>query len=92
MDRNRNTPLNPWQELEEQAYHAYREWPLFLKLRLRQLRTHLPANLFTDFMPKSSSPPQEETGGDDLALLKAYGLVVPDNPTPSANEAERSDA
>ena len=27
----------PWQDLEQQAYHAYREWPLWLVLREREL-------------------------------------------------------
>ena len=31
----------PWQELEKQAYHAYREWPLWLFLRKRELDERL---------------------------------------------------
>lgn len=31
----------PWQELEEQAYHAYREWPVWLVLRERELGKRL---------------------------------------------------
>lgn len=31
----------PWQALETQAYHAYREWPIWLVLRLRELETRL---------------------------------------------------
>ena len=27
----------PWQDLEKQAYHAYREWHLWLALREREL-------------------------------------------------------
>jgi hypothetical protein len=27
----------PWQELEKQAYHAYREWHIWLALREREL-------------------------------------------------------
>jgi hypothetical protein len=27
----------PWQALEEQAFHAYREWPIWLVLREREL-------------------------------------------------------
>ena len=26
----------PWQAIEEQAYHAYREWPIWLALRERE--------------------------------------------------------
>jgi hypothetical protein len=31
----------PFRALEEQAYHSYREWPVFLALRLRELWDHL---------------------------------------------------
>ncbi len=31
------TTNGPWQDLELQAYHAYREWPLWLVLREREL-------------------------------------------------------
>ncbi|RMG74247.1 MAG: hypothetical protein D6711_09205 [Chloroflexi bacterium] len=27
----------PWQQIEEQAFHAFREWPLWLVLRQREL-------------------------------------------------------
>ncbi|MBL8165071.1 MAG: hypothetical protein JNJ61_24020 [Anaerolineae bacterium] len=80
MARRNTTPLSPWQELEEQAYHAYREWPLFLKLRLRQLRQHLPASAFasrrTVTAPQPASSP--DTVAEDIALLKEYGLFVPE--------------
>ncbi len=29
--------LHPWQQIEEQAFHAFREWPLWLVLREREL-------------------------------------------------------
>ena len=31
----------PWQALEEGAYHAYREWPVWLVLRERELAQRL---------------------------------------------------
>ncbi len=31
----------PFRALEEQAYHSYREWPVFLALRLKELCEHL---------------------------------------------------
>jgi hypothetical protein len=31
----------PFRALEEQAYQSYREWPVFLALRLRELWDHL---------------------------------------------------
>ncbi len=36
-------PVNapPWQAIEEQAYHAFREWPIWLILRERELAAHL---------------------------------------------------
>ena len=34
-------PLPPWQQIEEQAYHAYREWPIWLVLRARELASRL---------------------------------------------------
>jgi hypothetical protein len=33
----KQTSTAPWQELEEQAYHAYREWHLWLILHEREL-------------------------------------------------------
>ncbi len=32
----KETP-HPWQQIEEQAFHAFREWPLWLVLRQREL-------------------------------------------------------
>jgi hypothetical protein len=29
-----------WQQIEEQAFHAYREWPLWLVLRNCELQAH----------------------------------------------------
>jgi hypothetical protein len=29
--------LYPWQQIEEHAFHAFREWPLWLVLRAREL-------------------------------------------------------
>jgi hypothetical protein len=31
------TTSAPWQDLEKQAYHSYREWHLWLALREREL-------------------------------------------------------
>jgi hypothetical protein len=33
--------LHPWQQIEEQAFHAFREWPLWLVLRRRELEQQL---------------------------------------------------
>jgi hypothetical protein len=29
--------LHPWRQIAEQAFHAFREWPLWLVLREREL-------------------------------------------------------
>lgn len=39
----KTTTTAPWQELETQAYHAFREWPLWLVLRERELAARLVA-------------------------------------------------
>jgi hypothetical protein len=81
MARRNSSPLSPWQELEEQAYHAYREWPLFLKLRLRQLRQHLPASAFASLSSRREAAAPEsgpDSVEEDIALLKEYGLFVPE--------------
>lgn len=69
--------LTPWQQMEEQAYYAYREWPVFLRLRLRALRQHLPAEAF-DSNQRTERTPSNEDVAADIALLKEYGLMVPD--------------
>jgi len=33
----KTTAAAPWQDLEKQAYHAYREWHIWLALREREL-------------------------------------------------------
>ena len=33
--------IHPWQQIEEQAFHAFREWPLWLVLRERELAQRL---------------------------------------------------
>lgn len=30
-----------WENIEDQAYHAFREWPIWLVLRQRELAQHL---------------------------------------------------
>jgi hypothetical protein len=51
-------------QLEERAYHAYREWPLYLKLRLRYLKQHLPREAFS----------REKQVDDATSLLEDYGF------------------
>lgn len=33
----------PFKAMEDEAYHAFREWPLFLILRQKELAVHLAA-------------------------------------------------
>ena len=40
---SKKTAANPFQALEEEAYHAFREWPIWLVLRERELDAHLTA-------------------------------------------------
>ncbi|MAS35353.1 MAG: hypothetical protein CL610_15185 [Anaerolineaceae bacterium] len=42
--------VHPWQQIEEQAFHAFREWPLWLVLREREL-----AQRTTDTQPAAPS-------------------------------------
>lgn len=37
------TAKSPFQEMEEEAYHAYREWPIVLIQRQKELEAHLAA-------------------------------------------------
>ena len=39
----KKTAESPFQALEEEAYHAFREWPIWLALRARELDAHLTA-------------------------------------------------
>ena len=50
----KKTSESPFQALEEAAYHAYREWPLWLVLRERELAAHL----------AQSTPPPATAGAE----------------------------
>jgi hypothetical protein len=51
----------PWQDLEKQAYHAYREWPLWLALRERELAGR------TDKRAPGAAPAAEESASQPPA-------------------------
>jgi len=57
---------SPFQALEEQAYHAFREWPLWLVLRERELTAHLTPS------PSSHTP----TGPQSPQTATAKTFVV----------------
>jgi len=42
---SKKTAASPFQALEEEAYHAFREWPVWLVLRERELAAHLRPHL-----------------------------------------------
>ncbi len=41
MAKRGESTVHPWQALEEEAYHAFREWPIWLVLRKRELGRRL---------------------------------------------------
>lgn len=49
----------PWQDLEKQAYHAYREWHLWLMLRLRELDERVRTQSVRQGKEKAKSRPPE---------------------------------
>jgi hypothetical protein len=51
----------PWQALETEAYHAFREWPIWLALREKELAAHLGTGTASDRQAGAASdeaPPQ----------------------------------
>ena len=44
----------PWQALETSAYHAYREWPVWLVLRERELARRVSADPSVHTKPEVS--------------------------------------
>lgn len=52
---------SPFQVMEEEAYHAFREWHLFLVMRQKELEAHLVSVSIPDKNPESESElaPQE---------------------------------
>ncbi len=51
----KNTP-HPWQQIEQQAFHAFREWPLWLVLRERELAQQVRATPRTAAAAAQSRP------------------------------------
>lgn len=50
---------SPFQALEEEAYHAFREWPVWLVLRERGLDAHLAAQRPPDATNAGTKPEQQ---------------------------------
>ena len=51
--------IHPWQHIEEQAFHAFREWPVWLVLRERELDAHLAAQRPPDAANAGTQPEQQ---------------------------------
>jgi len=56
---SKKTAASPFQALEEEAYHAFREWPVWLVLRERELDTHLTAQRPPDAANTGTKPEQQ---------------------------------
>ena len=69
----KNIPA-PWQELELQAYHAYREWPIWLVLRERELAAHLRERKkpIAPDAAKPGTPSAQPTGDPSLAERREH--------------------
>ncbi len=52
----RCTSSSPFQVMEEEAYHAFREWHLFLVMRQKELESHL----VSVSVPNTSTEPKPE--------------------------------
>jgi hypothetical protein len=52
----KNAANAPWQDLEKQAYHAYREWPIWLALRERELEARVQSNKVAKPSQSTSTP------------------------------------
>jgi hypothetical protein len=48
---------SPFQAMEEEAYHAFREWPILLVMRQKELAAHLATPA-----PTQTAPPDEVEG------------------------------
>jgi hypothetical protein len=56
---SKKTAASPFQALEEEAYHAFREWPLWLVLRQRELDAHLAAQR-SPAAANAGTPPEQQ--------------------------------
>ncbi|MEZ4666607.1 MAG: hypothetical protein R3E39_01585 [Anaerolineae bacterium] len=62
---SKKTTESPFQALEQEAYHAFREWPIWLVLRERELDAHLDGGKPTE--------PAAGAAGIGTALTKPRG-------------------
>ncbi len=50
---------SPFQVMEEEAYHAFREWHLFLVMRQKELEAHLVSGSGLDKNPEAKTTTKE---------------------------------
>ncbi len=53
---------SPFQAMEEEAYHAYREWPILLVMRQKELAAHLAT-------PAPQPAPLEEVEAEPVGVI-----------------------
>ena len=61
MPKHTTDDTHPFQALEESAYQAFREWPVWLVLRGRELDTHLAGS--RPAAAAGADPSSEQPGG-----------------------------
>ncbi len=61
MPKHTTDDPHPFQALEESAYQAFREWPVWLVLREHELDTHLATG--RPPMAAGAGPSSEQPGG-----------------------------
>lgn len=62
MPKRTTDDTHPFQALEESAYQAFREWPVWLVLRERELDAHLTTGRAATAAGAGSA--SEQSGGD----------------------------
>jgi hypothetical protein len=53
--------IHPWQQIEEQAFHAFREWPIWLLLRERELAARSTQSPSDQVHPPTTRPAVEQS-------------------------------
>jgi hypothetical protein len=56
--------IHPWQQIEEQAFHAFREWPIWLLLRERELAARSTQSPSDQAYPPTARPAVEQPAGN----------------------------
>jgi hypothetical protein len=56
--------IHPWQQIEEQAFHAFREWPIWLLLRERELAARSTQSAPRPASAAADRPAAEQSAGN----------------------------